>query len=65
LSRYSSQRDEFHHQPGGACRAATSTSARSGRNGLPWTVVAPLYAALLVAARRVPPQTDVTPCNKL
>src|SRR6266508_3891857 len=43
---------------GGACRAATSPSAWSGRNGPPRTAVAPLYAALLVAARRVPPHGD-------
>src|SRR6266487_2323347 len=57
---------------GGACRAATSPSARSGRNGPPRlrgrsrfgaakarTAVAPLCAALLVAARRVPPQAPL------
>src|SRR6058998_2716603 len=55
--RYSSQRDEFYLRPGSACRAATSPSARSGRNGPPGMVVAPLYAALLVAARRVLPPT--------
>src|SRR5881397_1995649 len=50
---------------GGACRAATSPSAWSGRNGPPRTAVAPLYAALLVAARRVPPHKDAAPCNKM
>src|SRR4030095_10148504 len=55
---------------GGACRAATSPSAQSGRNGTPQSGVAPLpparraraplrrgggCAALLLAARRVPP----------
>src|SRR5437867_853453 len=50
---------------GSACRAATSRSAWSGRNGPPHTAVAPLYAALLVAARRVPPHGDVAPCNKM
>src|SRR5206468_10418164 len=43
---------------GGACRAATSPSAWSGRNGPSPTAVAPLCAALLVAARRVPPRGD-------
>src|SRR5881296_824273 len=43
---------------GGACRAATGPSARSGRNGPSRTAVAPLYAAQLVAARRVPPPTS-------
>src|SRR3989449_7664367 len=50
---------------GGACRAATSPSAWSGRNGPPRTAVAPLYAALLVAARRVPPHGDAAPCNSV
>src|SRR3989449_3316691 len=50
---------------GGACRAAASPSAWSGRNGRPRTAVAPLYAALLVAARRVPPQADAAPCSKM
>src|SRR2546425_1651601 len=50
---------------GGACRAATSSSAWSGRNGPPRTAVAPLYAALLVAARRVPPYGDAAPCNQM
>src|SRR5881397_2029223 len=49
---------------GGACRAATSPSAWSGRNGPPRTAVAPLYAARLIAARRVPPQADAAHCNK-
>src|SRR5882724_6667608 len=77
---------------GSACRAATSPSAWSGRNGPPRlrgrsrfgaakarTAVAPLpparrakaplrrgggYAALLVAARRVPPHRDAAPCDK-
>src|SRR5213594_1518057 len=51
---------------GGACRAATSPSAWSGRNGPPRTAVAPLYAALLVAARRVPPSTrwGLSRCDK-
>ena len=40
---------------GGACRAATSPSAWSGRNGPPRTAIAPLRAARHVAARRVPP----------
>src|SRR3989442_878014 len=50
---------------GGAGRAATSPSAWSGRNGPPGTAVAPLYAALLVAARRVPPQVGWSerPCD--
>src|SRR5881296_2196941 len=48
---------------GGACRAATSPSAWSGRNGPPRTAAAPLYAALLVAARRVPPHGATAPWN--
>jgi len=47
---------------GGSCRAATTPPAQSGRSrwGARWTevsgaLVAPLNAALLVAARRVPP----------
>src|SRR5438093_2153890 len=59
--RNSSQRDEFHLQQaglGGGCRAATSPSAWSGRKGPSWAAVAPLYAAQLVAARRVPPPTS-------
>src|SRR5213594_2295076 len=30
----------------------------------PRPAIAPLYAALLVAARRVPPHGDAAPCNK-
>src|SRR5438093_12167090 len=50
---------------GGACPAATSPSAQSGRNGPPWADVAPPYAARLVAARRVPTHGDAARCNKL
>src|SRR5438093_257018 len=67
--RNSSQRDEFHLQQAGlgrGCRAATSPSARSARMGPPRAAVAPLDAARLVAARRVPPPTrwGLSRCDK-
>jgi len=47
----------------GGCRAATTPSAQSGRNqAAPLGVAAPPCAALLVAARRVPPRIAALPC---
>src|SRR5438093_1893913 len=43
---------------GSACRAATSRPRGADGRGRPGRTVAPLYAAQLVAARRVPPPTS-------